>query len=114
MLIIPTVPAWAQQLETTLAGQNCEISIYQKSTGLYLDLTANGTLIIAGALCLDRNRIVRSVYLGFIGDLFFWDTQAFTNAAGQFVAADPVYSGLGSQFQLMYLEATDPASPGPQ
>lgn len=113
MLIIPTTAERAQVLNVSLNGQNCDIWIYQKSTGLYVDLYVDTTLIIGGVLCLDRNKIVRSAYLGFIGDLFFYDTEAFANAAGQFTASDPVWSGLGTQFLLYYLEATDPTTPGP-
>jgi hypothetical protein len=42
--------------------------------------------------------MVRETYLGFIGDLSFTDTQG---------TSDPVYTGLGSRFVLLYLEASD-------
>jgi hypothetical protein len=41
---------------------------------------------------------VRSAYLGFVGDLMFQDLQG-TDA--------PTYDGLGSRFQLVYLDATE-------
>ena len=96
MLIIPTVATPAQTLTVTLANQPCSISIYQKSTGLYIDLYVNGVLIIGGVICLDAVKIVRDAYFGFVGDLAFFDTQT---------ASDPDYTGLGSQFVLAYLEA---------
>ena len=98
MLIIPLQPTASQTVSVQLAGQNCQINIYQKSTGLYCDLYVNGVLIIGGVICQNRNRIVRDLYLGFIGDLIFIDTQSNT---------DPVYSGLGAQYVLAYLELKD-------
>jgi hypothetical protein len=69
--------------------------------GAFVDLYVNNVLIIGSAIGQNLNRIVRSVYLGFAGDLVFFDT------AGD---ADPVYSGLGSRWQLLYLPAASPAS----
>lgn len=47
------------------------------------------------------NLIVRSAYLGFIGDLAFIDTQG---------TSDPIYAGLGTRFQLVYLFPVDVAT----
>lgn len=71
--------------------------------GMFCDLYVNDALIIAGVIAENANRIVRSVYLGFTGDLAFFDTQAPTGGEG----ADPEYAGLGDRFQLVYLEAAD-------
>jgi hypothetical protein len=49
-------------------------------------------------ICLNLVRIVRSLYLGFSGDLCFLDTQGST---------DPVYTGLGTRYQFLYLEKQD-------
>lgn len=65
---------------------------------LYLDLYVNDALIIGGVLCLNANVIVRDAYLGFTGDLAFYDTQG---------TSDPVSTGLGGRYVLMYLEAAD-------
>ena len=51
--------------------------------------------------CEDRNRIVRDLYLGFVGDLCFMDTQGTT---------DPVSPGLGLRYVLVYLDAFDLAA----
>lgn len=98
MLVIPLNAVPAQRVSVTLALQPCSIKLYQKTTGLFIDLSVNDTLIIGGVICEDRNRIVRDSYLGFIGDLEFIDTQGL---------ADPDYTGLGSRFLLVYLETTD-------
>jgi len=98
MLFIPLAPIPSQTLDVQLAGQDSRINVYEKSTGIYLDLWVADALIIAGVLCLDRNRLVRDAYLGFAGDL------AFTDTAG---TSDPETAGLGSRYMLTYLEPAD-------
>jgi hypothetical protein len=98
MQIIPLNPVPSQTFAVQLDGQNCQINIYQKFYGIFCDLYVNGNMVIAGALCLNLTRIVRSLYLGFIGDLAFLDTQGST---------DPYYTGLGVRYQFIYLEASD-------
>jgi hypothetical protein len=99
-----TVPLQAtpsQTLTTTLGGQGCQLNVYQKSTGLFMDVIVNNVLIIGGVVCENLNRIVRSAYLGFIGDFVFLDTQG---------TSDPTYTGLGSRYVLIYLTAADLAA----
>lgn len=98
MLTIPIQATPAQSLSTVLGGQNCQVNIYQKSTGMFLDLSVSNSPIISATICLDRVRMVRETYLGFVGDLVFVDTQG---------TSDPVYTGLGARFVLLYLEASD-------
>jgi hypothetical protein len=98
MLLIPTIATPNQQLDTQLSGQNCTLRIYQKRTGLFMDVLVDGALVIGGVLCLNQNLIVRNLYLGFTGDFTFVDTLGKT---------DPVYTGLGEQYLLLYLETTD-------
>ena len=95
MLNVPLRPRPAQRMTVNLANQLCTIKVYQRSTGLYLDLYVDAALIVGGALCQHGNPLVRDGYLGFAGDLAFFDTQG---------AADPVYTGLGSRWVLNYLE----------
>lgn len=101
MLIVPLQATPSQVLSVILANQSCRISVYQKFFGLYFDLVvpSNPTPgIRAGVSCLNGNRLIRYAYLGFIGDFLFFDTQGKT---------DPVYTGLGTRYQLAYLEASD-------
>ena len=90
---IPLAVFPAQSLAVQLGGQSCVIRVYQKSTGLYLDLLVGAVPIVTGALCRDRVWIVRDGYLGFTGDLAFVDTQG---------EADPFYTGLADRFQLLW------------
>lgn len=99
MQIIPLQPVANQTLTAVLGNQNCRINVYQKFFGLYLDLSiGTDPPIVVGTICQNANPIVRYPYLGFIGDLVFFDTQG---------SDDPVYTGLGSRWQFVYLEASD-------
>ncbi len=98
MQIITTTSTASQTLNIKLGDQYCMINLYQKSTGLYLDLYVNNAPIVTGVLCRDRVKLVRQTYLGFIGDLTFFDTEGFT---------DPDYTGLNSRFELAYMELSD-------
>lgn len=95
---IPLRAVPSQSLSVVLAGQSCQINVYEKSTGLYLDLFVDHEPIVTTALCHDRVRIVRETYRGFLGDLSFLDTRGH---------ADPEYTGLGGRFVLAYLEAAE-------
>lgn len=92
-LIVPLLAEPAQTLTVELNGQNCDLAVYQRTTGLYVDLGINGTLIIGGVIARDRIRIVRDDYLGFIGDLAFWDSQG---------SQDPDWTELNSRYFLGY------------
>lgn len=88
----------SQKVTVTLNGQSCQLKIYQRGTGLYMDLYINGDARMQGVLCLNCNFIVRYSYLGFSGDLVFVDTQGIS---------DPEWSGVGSRYRLYYLTAEE-------
>jgi len=100
MQIVPLNPVPSQSLNITLGGQACQINVYQKAFGVFLDLSVNNVLIIGGVLCLNLVLIVRSLYLGFVGDLAFIDNQD---------SSDPTFDGLGSRYSLAYLTTDDVA-----
>ena len=101
-LLIPLQPVPSQAVACSLGGQSCQIAVYQKGVGLYVDLYVNNAAIITGVIAESGNVIVRSAYLGFSGDLAIFDTQPVGG-----IAADPYSSGLGSQFQLIYFSASE-------
>ena len=103
MLFIPLQQVPNQAVSVNLNGQYCQINVYQKFFGVFLDLYVADVLIIGGVLCENLNRCVRSAYLGFSGDLGFWDTQG---------TSDPDYTGVGSRYQLVYLTPADLSSIG--
>lgn len=95
---VPVQPLPNQSIQVQLAEQACTLNIYQYAYGLFMDVYVNGTLIIGGVVCENLNRIVRSLYLGFRGDFMWADTQG---------SDDPVYTGLGTRFRLVYVEVSD-------
>ena len=101
MLIVPTLATPSQTLNAQLNNQNCNLNIYQKFYGLFMDVYLGTTLVIGGVACWYNNLIVRSAYLGFIGDFVWTDTQGQT---------DPVYTGLNDRYFLLYLAPSDIAS----
>lgn len=90
---IPLVAVPSQTFTTQLGQQSCRISVFQKSTGLYLDLVVGNKPIALGVLCRDRVWVVRDAYLGFTGDLCFIDTRG---------TDDPDYTGLADRFELVW------------
>lgn len=103
MLHVPTQPVPSQQLQCQLYNQAVTLNLYQQAYGLYVDVLVGVSPIVQGVIALDRNRIVRSSYLGFSGDFVFVDLQA---PAGQF-GLDPVFTGLNGRHLLIYLEPSD-------
>ena len=93
--VIPITAQPSQTFSVDIGGQQCTVNLYQKTTGLFMDLTANGNQVLMSMLCLDRVGLVRSAYLGFSGQLSFVDTQGYT---------DPIYTGLGSRYILVFLQ----------
>jgi len=98
MIQIPLQAVASQVLSIVLGGQNTQLNIYSKFGTLYMDVSVNNSPIILGVQCQNGNRIVRSVYLGFQGDLIFVDTQGSSN---------PNFEGLNSRFLLQYLTVDD-------
>lgn len=91
---VPILSKPSQKLNIALAGQQCSINVYQKSTGVFLDLFVDSVPIVIGVICRDRVRLVAQAYLAFDGDLFFYDTQG---------SNDPAYEGFGERYQLVHV-----------
>ena len=99
MLTVPLASVPSQNFNIQLDGQNCSLSVYTLTTGLYLDLTLNNETIATARIMLDGARILEDLqYTAFVGDFICVDTQG---------EDDPVYTGLGTRWQLVYLEASD-------
>ena len=97
MQIIPIQPIPAQVLSASLNQQATQIVIRQKTTGVFVDVYVDDALIVGGVIALNCNVIVRSAYLGFVGDIAFVDTQATPLGP-----TDPVFTGFGDRFVLAY------------
>jgi hypothetical protein len=106
MNVIPISDVFSQTLTVQLGGQNTQINLYQKhNENLYCDVFVNNSPIITGVICQNLNRIVRSAYLGFVGDLCFYDTQGSITPPS--TGLDPSSPGLGSRYLFLYLTAAD-------
>lgn len=99
MLTVPLAPVPSQTLAIILAGQNCNLSVYTETTGLFMDVAVNNVTIATTRVLEDGARVLQDLqYAGFVGDFVIVDTQG---------ELDPVYTGLGSRWVLVYLEAAD-------
>jgi hypothetical protein len=98
MRVVPLQPAPAQTVYVTLGGQACRINVYTKRQGMFVDLYSSNAPVVTGVIAQWQNRIVRDAYFGFVGDL------AFIDLLGK---DDPTYDGLGSRYELAYLEPAD-------
>lgn len=99
-VVIPIVAVAFQSVQVPLSGQQFQLDIQQRSTGLYMTIIMNNSQIISGVLCQDRTWIVRRACYGLPGDFTFVDMQG-TN--------DPSYDGLGSRYVLFYQEGKNAA-----
>lgn len=98
MQSIPLQPVPSQSTKAVLGGQNCQIYVYQKPQGCFVDINADGVNIVVGIIARDAVPLVCREYAGFIGNLLFIDTQG---------SDDPSYEGLGSRWTLVYLTAEE-------
>ncbi|KXV68174.1 hypothetical protein AD951_12755 [Acetobacter malorum] len=93
LLTVPLSALPTQTLKVSLSGTLIQITLRQRSTGLYADFDANSTRFLSGVLCQDRTWLVRAAAIGLPGDFLFADTQGQKN---------PDATALGSRFLLLY------------
>jgi hypothetical protein len=91
--VIPLAALANQQFSVVLDNQTAQFTLTTTEFGLFVDIVYNGVSIIAGKLCLDRTNLNSSPYTGLAQGLFFVDTLGQT---------DPVYTGFGTQYLLLY------------
>lgn len=92
-----------QTMQVQLGNQPVTLNVYQFTFGLFMDVIQGTTKVASCQPCQNRNRIVRYAYLGFAGDFIWVDTQG---------SDDPVYTGIGTRWQLIYLSPADLAAAG--
>lgn len=99
MQIVPLQPLPAQAVGVLLSDQQVNLTLRQLSSGLFISVAIENLEIVGLVICQNMNRIVRDAYLGLIGDFVFYDTTG--------ARANPFFSGLGTRFQLVYVDAAD-------
>ncbi|QNT78286.1 phage baseplate plug family protein [Entomobacter blattae] len=83
-----------QSVQVSLGGQNVRLVIDTKQgAGTFMDIYKDGGPVILGMQCRNRTPLVQLAYLGFVGDLAFYDMQG---------AEDPDYTGFGHRFILVW------------
>lgn len=95
---IPLQATASQVTNVVLGGQNCQLFIYQKDQGLFVDINVNGTNLVMGVIARDVVPLMNREYESFAGNLMFVDTQG---------SSDPDYTGLGDRFGLVYLSEAE-------
>ncbi len=99
MQTVPLQQVPSQSFSVQLGGQDVNLTLRQLSTGLYMNVAVGTREIIGMVLCEDLNRIVRDLYLGFLGDFVFFDTSGD--------GFEPYYDELGTRFVLYYIEQSE-------
>lgn len=92
-VLVPVQALASQSLQVYLGGQNVTLVIYQRRYGLFVDLYLDNAIVRRGMEALNLVKIVRDPYLGFIGNLYFYDLEGTDN---------PSSALLGSRFVLLY------------
>lgn len=98
MVGIPLEAIPNQQFEVILDSRNCTVKLYQRGDKLYMDLAVDNSAVFYGAICEDRNPILRRVATSFKGNLAFIDTLG---------SNDPRYSLLNSRYYLVYFSGAE-------
>jgi len=98
MQSVPLQPVPSQSTKVVLGGQNCQILVYQKPQGVFVDINADGVDISVGTIARDAVPLISREYAGFSGNLLFIDSQG---------SDDPSYEGLGDRWTLVYLTAEE-------
>lgn len=88
----------SQNLQVILEDQDVELSILQRGGHVYADVTLNGSVIVEGALCIDRVPILQPNTTDFSGNLVFVDLWG---------TSDPQWQEYGSRFILLYYTAEE-------
>ena len=95
---IPLQAVPSQSVRVILDSQNCQLAVYQKTQGLFVDITVDSAPIVSAILARDGVPLACRGYVGIKGNLLFVDTQG---------ADDPDYTGLAGRFALLYLTADE-------
>lgn len=96
--ILPAQPVANQTFTCILDGKQAQIALTTTDYGLYADVLYDGVSVANSRRCLDRTDINPDRYRGLPQFLGFVDLNG---------GADPVYTGFGTQFLLVYGDPQD-------
>lgn len=100
-IAIQAVPA--QTVSVVLGSQNVQIALNQKPQGIFVDINVDSIDVSLAVIALDSVPLNSRGYASFSGNLFLVDTEG---------SDDPVYTGLGDRWRLVYLTADEMVSYG--
>ena len=98
MVEIPLQQIPAQITKVVLSNQNCQLFIYAKQQGVFVDVAVDDTDIVNCVIARNMVPLVCREYTGFAGNLIFVDNQE---------SSDPLYTGFGDRFSLIYVTAEE-------
>ena len=98
MVEIPLQSIPSQITKVVLGNQNTQIFIYAKEQGVFVDISVDDVAVVNCVIARDMVPLVCREYVGFAGNLVFVDNQG---------ADDPLYTGIGSRWSLVYLTADE-------
>lgn len=102
MQTIRIQPIPHQTLKCRIDDQYFSLALYQKGGQIFADVARAGEWLVRMVPCLRLVPIVCREYAGMRGQFLFVDTEG---------SADPDdYSGLGTRWQLLYLDADEYAA----
>ena len=94
--IIPIDPLPNQSFDVDLNKKRHHFDFITKGIFLYMNLSIEDEEKLNGVICLNNVNLVQYDDRGFIGKLYFLDTQG---------DLDPIYTELGTRWQLIYEDA---------
>lgn len=92
-MIIPLNKYPNQSLTVLLNKQKCHITIKQKKTGVFIDVTVDDKVMVIGQIAINNVPILFHDYRGFNGTITFIDKNGNSN---------PDFNGFGDKYTLNY------------
>lgn len=90
---VPLSALPSQELSLVLGNQDVTVRVLTRGDYLYLDVLKESTPVIQGQLIVTGQNLLPSGLPDFMGNFQMVDLNG---------NSDPVYSGLGTQFRLLY------------
>ena len=90
---VPLSALPSQELSLVLSNQDVTVRVLTRGDYLYLDDLKDGSAVIQGQLIVTGQNLLPSGLADFIGNFQMVDING---------NSDPVYTGLGTQYRLLY------------
>lgn len=91
--VVPLSAVPSQKMQIVINNQDVTLTIAQRGSNVYADISVGTTIVRSGAICLDRVPILQPSTTTFIGNLIFIDMSGHNN---------PDWREYGSRYMLIY------------